>query len=119
MMDTNPSSREAKDLGTDVLDTTLLAHRQSESLARRLGQTLQDFSATQHVAFADTVQAGVVGDAGRRAYHVWIRSGRSDHQINHVYDFVSDPEALSLDPQGVQDAVLRFYDMPWKVDRHR
>ena len=54
---------------------------------------------------------------------MFIKSGLTDDQINHIYGFVYDPEAegplATLDPRKIQEAVLRFYDKPWDVDRHR
>ena len=87
------------------------------------GQTLQDFFATENMAYADAVKAGVGIDPDRRAYHMFIKSGLTDDQINHIYGFVYDSEAegpgSALDPRKIQEAVLRFYDKPWDVDRHR
>ena len=44
-------------------------------------------------------------------------------QNNHIYGFVYDSEAegpgAALDPRKIQEAVFRFYDKPWDVDRHR
>ena len=75
------------------------------------------------MANADAVKAGVGIDPDRRAYHMFIKSGLTDYQINHMYGFVYDPEAegpwATLDPRKIQEAVLRFYDNPWDVDRHR
>ena len=54
---------------------------------------------------------------------MFIRSGLTDDQINYIYGFVYDPEALgpsaSLDPQKIKEATLRFHDEPWDVDQHR
>ena len=73
------------------------------------------------MAYADAVQAGVGIDPDRRL--LFIRSGLTDDQINHIYGFVYDPEAVgpraSLDPRKIQEAALRFYDISWDVDRHR
>ena len=75
------------------------------------------------MAYQDAVKAGVGIDPDRRAYHMFIKSGLTDDQINHVYGFVYDSEAegpgAALDPRKIQEAVLRFYDKPWDVDRHR
>ena len=50
-------------------------------------------------------------------------SGLIGDYINHMYGFVYDSEAVgpgaTLDPRKIQEAVLRFYDKPWDVDRHR
>ena len=101
-----------------ALDKRLLANRQYEAISRRPGQ---DFFATESMAYADAVKAGVGIDPDRRAYHMLTRSGLTDYQINH--GFVYDPEAVgpgaSLDPRKIQEAALRFYDKPWEVDRHR
>ena len=75
------------------------------------------------MAYADAVKAGVGIDPDRRAYHMFIKSGLTDDQINHIYGFVYDSEAkgpgAALDPRKIKEAVLRFYDKPWDVDRHR
>ena len=88
-----------------------------------LGQNLQDFFATEKLAHADAVKAGVGIDADRRAYHMFIKSGHTDNQINHIYGFVYESEAegpgAALDPRKIQEAVLRFCVKPWDEDRHR
>ena len=75
------------------------------------------------MAHADAVKAGVGIDPDRRAYHMFMKSGLTDDQINHIYGFVYESEAegpgAALDPRKFQEAVLRFYDKPWDVDRHR
>ena len=113
---------EKKGYKKDALDKRLLAHRRYEAIARRPGQTLQDFSATENMAYADAVKAGVGIYPDRRAYHMFIKSGLTDDQINHLHGFVHDPQAegplASLDPRKIQEAVLRFCDEPWDVDRH-
>ena len=72
-------------------------------------QTLQDFFATENVAYADAVKAGVGIDPDRRAYHMFIKSGLTDDQINHIYGFVYDSEAegpgAALDRRKIQEAV--------------
>ena len=65
------------------MDKRLLANRRYEALARRRGQSLQAFFATGNMAHADAVEAGVGIDPDRRAYHVFIKSGLTDDQINH------------------------------------
>ena len=45
------------------------------------------------MAYADAVKAAVGIDPDRRAYHNFIKSGLTDDQINHIYGFVSDPDA--------------------------
>ena len=107
----------------DALDRRLLANRQYEAIARSPGQTLQDFFATENMACTDAVKAGVGIDPDRRAYDVFIKTGLTDDQINHIYGFVYDSEAqgpgAALGPRKIQEAVLRFYDKPWDGDRHR
>ena len=75
------------------------------------------------MAYAAAVKAGVGIDPDRRAYHMFIKSGLTDDQINHICGFVIDFEAegprAALDPRKIQEAVFRFYDKPWDVDRHR
>ena len=74
------------------------------------------------MAYADAVKACVGIDPDRRAYHMFNKSGLSDVQINHIYGFVYDPEVgpgAPLDPRKIQEPVLRFYDEPWDMDRHR
>ena len=114
---------EKKGYKKDALDRRLIANRPYEGIARRPGQTLQDFFATENMAYADAVKAGVGIDPDRRAYHMFIKSGLTDDQINHIYGFVYDSEAegpgAALDPRKIQEAVLRFYDKPCDVDRHR
>ena len=114
---------EKKGYKKDALDRRLLANRRYDAFARRPGQTLQDFFATENMAKADAVKAGVGTDPDRRAYHMFIKSGLTDDQINHIYGFVYESEAkgpgAALDPRKIQEAVLRFYDKPWDVDRHR
>ena len=72
---------------------------------------------------ADAVKAGVGIDPDRRAHHMVIKSGLTDEQIHHIYGFVYESEAegpgAALDPRKIQEALLRFYDKPWDVDRHR
>ena len=101
----------------------LLRIRRYGAISRRPGQTLQEFFATENMAYADAVKAGVEIDPDRRAYHMFIKSGLTDDQINHIYGFVYDSEAQgpgsALDPRKIQEAVLRFYHKPWDVDRHR
>ena len=74
------------------------------------------------MAHADAAKAGVGIDPDRRAYHMFIRGGLTDDQINHIYGFLYDPETVGpsagLDPRKTQEAALRFYDKPWDVDRH-
>ena len=50
---------EKKGFKKDALDKRLLANRRCEAIARRPGQTLQDFFATENMAYADAVKAGV------------------------------------------------------------
>ena len=111
---------EKKGYKKDALDRRLLANRRYEASARRPGQTLQDFFATENMAYADAVKAGVGIDPDRRAYHMFIKSGLTD---NHIYSYVYDSEAegpgATLDPRKIQEVVLRFCDKPWDVDRHR
>ena len=114
---------EQKGHKKDALDKRLLANRRYEAVARRPGQTLQDFFATKNMAYADAVKAGVGIDPDRRVYHMFIKSGLTDDQMNHIYGFVSDPDAerpsATLDHRKIQEAALRFYDKSWDVDRHR
>ena len=114
---------EKKGYKKDALDRRLLANRRYEAIARRPGQTVQDFFATENMAYADAVKAGVGIDPDRRAYHMFIKSGLTDDQINHIYGFVYESEAEgrgpALDPRKIQEAVLRFYDKPWDAHRHR
>ena len=74
------------------------------------------------MAYADAVKAGVGIDPDRRAYHMFIKSGLTE-QINHIFGFAYESEAegpgAALDPRKIQEAVLRFYDKPWYLDRHR
>ena len=93
---------EKKGYKKDALDRRLIANRLYEAIARRPGQTLQDFFATENLAYADAVKLGVGFDPDRRAYHMFIKSGLTDDQINHMYGFVFDSEAegpgAALDP---------------------
>ena len=99
---------EKKGYKKDALDKRLFANRRYEAIARRPGQTLQDFFATENMAYADAVEAGVGIDPDRRAYHMFIKSGLTDDQINHIHGFVYDPDAVgpsaSLDPRKIQEA---------------
>ena len=101
---------EKKGYKKDALGKRLFANRRYEAIARRPGQTLQDFFATENMAYADAVKAGVRIHPDRRAYHMFNKSGLTDDQINHIYDFVYDPDAVrpsaSLDPRKIQEAVL-------------
>ena len=45
------------------------------------------------MAYADAVKFRVTVDDDRRAYHMLIRSGLTDDQINHVYGLVFDSDA--------------------------
>ena len=87
----------------DALDRRLIANRRCEAISRRTGQTLQDFFATENMAYADAVKAGVGIDPDRRAYHMFIKSGLTDDQINHIYSFVYDP-----DVEGPSTACLLY-----------
>ena len=111
---------ETKGYKKDALDKRLLVNRRYEAISRRPEQSLQDFFATENVAYADAVKAGVGIDPDRRAYHTFILSGLTDDQINHIYSFMYDPEAVgqsaSLDHREIQKDALR---QPWSVDRHR
>ena len=75
---------EKKGYKKDAPDRRLLANLRFEAIARRPGQTLQDFFATENVAYADAVKAGVGIDPDRRAYRMFIKSGLTDDQINHI-----------------------------------
>ena len=94
---------EKKGYKKDALDKRLLANSRYEAIARRPGQTVQDFFATENMAYADAVNAGVGTDSDKRAYHMFIKSGLTDDQIYHTYGFVYDPDAVgpsaSLDPR--------------------
>ena len=59
-----PREKENK---KDALDRRLPANRRYEAVARCPGQTLQDFFATDNMANADAVKAGVGIDPDRRA----------------------------------------------------
>ena len=114
---------EMKGYKQDALDRRPLANRRNEAVARRLGQILQDFFATEKMVYADAVKAGVGIDTDRRAFHMFIKSGLTDDQMNHIHGFVYESEAerpgAVLDPRKNQEVVLRFYDKLWDVDRHR
>ena len=75
---------EKKGSKKDAPDKRLLPNRRYEAISRRPGRTLQDFFATENVANAEAVKAGVGIDPDRRAYHMFIRSGTTDDQINHI-----------------------------------
>ena len=66
---------EKKGYKEDALDRRLIANRRYEAISRRPGQTLQDFFATENMAYADAVKASVGIDPHRRAYHMFIKSG--------------------------------------------
>ena len=59
---------EQKGYKKDALDKQLVANRRYEAVARRPGQTLQDFFATENMAYADAVKAGVGIDPDRRPH---------------------------------------------------
>ena len=96
---------EKKGYKKDALDARLLANRRYEAIARSPGQTLQDFFATENMAYADAVKACVGIVPHNRAYHMFIKSGLTDDQINHVYGFAYDSEAegpgAALDPRKI------------------
>ena len=108
---------EKKGYKKDALDRRLFANRRYEAIARRPGLTLQDFLATENMAYAGAVKAGVGIDPDRRAYHMFIKSGLTGDQINHIYGFVYDSEAegpgVAADPRKIQETELRFYGKPW------
>ena len=56
----------------NALDKRLPANRPCEATSRRPGQTLQDFFATENMAYADAV---------------FIPSGLTDDQISHIFGF--------------------------------
>ena len=62
----------------DALDKRLLVNRWYETITRHPGQTLQNFFATENMAYTDVVKAGVGIGPDRRAYHMSIRSGLTD-----------------------------------------
>ena len=68
----------------------------------RPGQTLQDLFATENMAYAEAAKVGVGIDPDRRACHMFIKSGVTDDQINHIHGFVYDSEVegpgVALDP---------------------
>ena len=68
---------EKKGYKKDALDRRLLSIRRYEAIARRPGQTLQDFFATENMAYADAVEARVGIDPDRRAYHMFINRATS------------------------------------------
>ena len=72
---------EKKGYKKDALDRRLLANRRCEAIARRPGQTLQDFFAVESMAYADAVKAGVGIDPDRRAHHTFIKSGLTARSI--------------------------------------
>ena len=51
------------------------------------------------------MKAGVGTDSDKRAYLMFTLSGLTHDQINHIYGFVYDPEAVgpeaSLDPRKI------------------
>ena len=57
---------EKKGCKKDALDKRLIANRWYETVSRRPGQTLQDFFATENMAYADAVKAGVGINPDRR-----------------------------------------------------
>ena len=105
----------------DALDKRLLANRRYEAIAWTGPCKISLRQRT--MAYADAVKAGVGIDPDRRAYHMFIKSGLTDDQINHINVFVYDPDAegpsAALDPLNIQETVLSFYDKPLDVDRHR
>ena len=63
---------EKKGYKKDALDRRLAANRWYEAIARRPGRTLQDFFATENMAYADAVKAGVGIDPDRSGKFVEI-----------------------------------------------
>ena len=111
---------EKKGYKKDSLDRKLLARRRYEALARRQGQSLQEFFSIENMAYADALRDGVTIDDEQRSYHMLIKSGLTDDQINHIYAYLCEKgDSTGLTPQGVQDAVMKFYDKPWDVTKHR
>ena len=110
---------EQKGYKKESLDRKLLAQKNYDAIRRRQGQTLQDYFAVENMAYADAINQGLKIDDDRRAYHMLLGSSLTEDQINHVYSFIYDPDATGLNPTKVQDAVLKFYDKPWDVSRHR
>ena len=107
---------EKKGYKKDALDRRLLANRRYEAIARRPGQTLQDFFATEKMASADSVVPGVGLDPDERACNMFIKSGLTDDQINHIHGFVYESEAegpgAALDPRKIQRASMGRYSRP-------
>ena len=83
---------------TDASDKKLLANRWYEAVSRRAGQKLQPFFCNnkKHCLCLEGLSM-MIGPI-----HMLIRSGLSDDQINDVYGLV-----------------MRFFDKPGDVDRHR
>ena len=102
------------------LDCKLLAQKRYEAVLRRPHQSLLDYFAVENMAYADSLKEGLTIDKDRRAYNMLLKSGLNQDQINHIYGYVHDAEAEGeLDPKKIQDAILKFYDKPFDVNKHR
>ena len=98
---------EKKEYKKDALGKALFADCGCGTISRGPGQTLPDFFATLNMAYADAVKAGVGIDPDRRAHHMFNGSGLTCDQINHIYGFVCDPDAV-----GPSAAILgRFKEL--------
>ena len=101
------------------LDRKILAQKRYEAIQRRPHQSLLDYFAVENMAFADATRDGLKIDDDRRAYNMLLKSGLTQDQINHIYAYVHDPDATDLAPGKIQDAILKFYDTPFDVNKHR
>ena len=76
-------------------------------------ESLDDYTFEVEALVAGSKDDDVVGiDPDKRAYHMFIKSGLTNDKINHIFGFVYDPDeeepSATLDPQKIQETVLRF-----------
>ena len=97
---------EKKGYKKDALDRRLTANRRCEAVARRPGQTLQDFFATENMACADDLEAGRVTCSSR----VVSQMTRSiTFTVSCTIPRQKDQEQLWI-LERFRKAVLRFYE---------
>ncbi len=48
-----------------------------------------------------------------------LKSGLTTDQVNHIYGYVHDSVKTEMEPQAIQAAILKFYDKPFDVTKHR
>lgn len=102
----------------DSLDRKLLFQRRYETLTRGRNESLMEFFFRENMLIADMTKEGICPEANHRSHNMLTRSGLDQNQINLVYSHVISQRSASsdgLDPNIVQQTIIKFYDKPWDV----